>query len=122
MRLIQLNVGLLRAVDETLDGQLSDAITEVIRSGGDPSLAGIRHRHPDQPSTWTLRVEGASVHRDLAIEPTNHLGLALVVHLHVGDLVDEVRADVGRLLGHPDLDDGLEGHLPWPRPTGGLPS
>lgn len=120
MRLIQLDVGLLRAVDDALDGKLGDAIVEVVRAGGEPVLVGVRHRHDGRASSWSLSVSGAGVERLFSIEPANHLALALVVHLHVGDLVDEIRADVARHFGH--VDDGLEGVLPWPRSKADQPS
>lgn len=116
MRLLQLDIHLLRLLDNALDGRLGDAFADVVRAGGEPELIAIRNRHGNGPSTWALSVSGGGAERAFDIDSLDRVALAIVVHLHVSDLVAEVRHDVGLNFKVGEIEDGLDDLTPFGTP------
>lgn len=114
MRLVRLDVHLLRLLDNALHGQLGDALADVVRHGTEPELTAVRNQNARGPSTWVLHVTGEGAERAFEIDPCDRIALAIVVHLHVADMVDDVRRDVAKNFEPGEIEDGLGALAPWP--------
>lgn len=88
----------LRLLDEALDGALYPVLVRVVRAGGDPILSATRARGSAGPSSWSLHVEGQEG-GTFNLDSTNVIAVAIAAHVWLGDVLDDLRADLRAGLG-----------------------
>ena len=122
MNLLNLKADHLRILNESLNGQLSSALLDAAKHGGDLELLSIRER-PDKtgPSRWTLVVRAGDVEHRF---PMDHAlaGLGVTAHIYVTDLIDELKADLAASVCSQVPLESMDECSPWSCNKCGEPS
>lgn len=116
MRVFSLARDHLLLLDNGLQGRLSDALAEVAREGGDPSVSVERARPVGgRPSSWFLLVLGGSQPCRFEIKDLRALGVT--AHIYLVDLIEELKADLRLRVVGDQAHEQLEFQFcdPWPR-------
>jgi len=93
MKIFNIPPGHLVMLDLALAGGFYEAMSRIIKAGGDPQLRAERHKSDDGgPSEWKLLVFGAKQVYRFGV--TDAVGLEIVARIYAEDFISEVRRDV----------------------------